>query len=136
MEFGVPVVPHFKKGDQRVCSNYWGITLLIIPGQVYSGMLVKRVQLLLAPQIQEKHLDFRPGCGTLDQLYTLERVMEGAWMFVQSVQMCFVHLEKAYYLKVICRRCSRSIGYMAFCYGLFTIYIVRVSAWFALLAVI
>ncbi|KAI3370615.1 hypothetical protein L3Q82_007191 [Scortum barcoo] len=30
------VVPLFKKGDRRVCSNYRGITLLSLPGKVYT----------------------------------------------------------------------------------------------------
>uniref|UniRef100_A0AAV2MIF0 Reverse transcriptase domain-containing protein n=1 Tax=Knipowitschia caucasica TaxID=637954 RepID=A0AAV2MIF0_KNICA len=30
------VVPLYKKGDRRVCSNYRGITLLSLPGKVYS----------------------------------------------------------------------------------------------------
>ena len=33
------VVPLFKKGDQRLCSNYRGITLLSLPGKVYLGLL-------------------------------------------------------------------------------------------------
>ncbi|KAK3521648.1 hypothetical protein QTP70_014696, partial [Hemibagrus guttatus] len=37
------VVPLFKKGDQRVCSNYRGITLLSLPGKVYSRVLERRV---------------------------------------------------------------------------------------------
>lgn len=35
------VVPIFKKGDWRVCSNYWGITLLSLPGKAYARVLVK-----------------------------------------------------------------------------------------------
>ncbi|KAK0152855.1 LINE-1 reverse transcriptase [Merluccius polli] len=61
------VVPLFKKGDRRVCSNYRGITLLSLPGR-----------------------------GTVDQLYTLCRILEGAWEFPQPVHMCFVDLEKAF----------------------------------------
>ncbi|KAI3377038.1 hypothetical protein L3Q82_000257 [Scortum barcoo] len=38
----------------------------------------------------------RPGRGTLDQLYTLHRVLEGLWEFAQPVHMCFVDLEKAF----------------------------------------
>ena len=30
------MVPLFRKGDQRVCTNYRGITLLSPPGKVYS----------------------------------------------------------------------------------------------------
>ncbi|KAK3532460.1 hypothetical protein QTP86_018448, partial [Hemibagrus guttatus] len=62
------VVPLFKKGDRRVCSNYRGITLLSLPGKVYSRVLERRV---------------RP-------------VLEGSWEFAQPVHMCFVDLEKAF----------------------------------------
>ena len=90
------VVPLFKKGDQRVCSSYWGITLLSLPGKVYSRVLEGRVRLLVEPQIQEEQCVFCPGRGTLDQLYTLKRVLEGSWQFAQPVHMCFVDLEKVY----------------------------------------
>ncbi|KAK3572108.1 hypothetical protein QTP86_022187 [Hemibagrus guttatus] len=36
------------------------------------------------------------GRGTLDQLYTLHRVLDGSWEFAQPVHMCFVDLEKAF----------------------------------------
>ncbi|KAK3573272.1 hypothetical protein QTP86_019232 [Hemibagrus guttatus] len=90
------VVPLFKKGDQRVCSNYRGITLLSLPGKVYSRVLERRVRPLVEPQIQEEQCGFRPSHGTLDQLYTLHRVLEGSREFAQPVHMCFVDLEKAF----------------------------------------
>ncbi|KAK3517717.1 hypothetical protein QTP70_016386 [Hemibagrus guttatus] len=90
------VVPLFKKGDRRVCSNYRGITLLSLPGKVYSRVLERRVRLLVEPRIQEEQCGFRPSRGTLDQLYTLHRVLEGSWEFAQTVHMCFVDLEKAF----------------------------------------
>ncbi|KAI3367277.1 hypothetical protein L3Q82_008323 [Scortum barcoo] len=46
--------------------------------------------------VQEEQCGFRPGRGTLDQLYTLHRVLEGLWEFAQPVHMCFVDLEKAF----------------------------------------
>ncbi|XP_054862758.1 golgi transport 1Ba isoform X1 [Amphiprion ocellaris] len=48
------VVPIFKKGDRRVCSNYRGITLLSLPGKVYSRVLEGRVQPIVEPRIQEE----------------------------------------------------------------------------------
>ncbi|KAK3554961.1 hypothetical protein QTP86_001863 [Hemibagrus guttatus] len=90
------VVPLFKKGDRRVCSNYRGITLLSLPGKVYSRVLERRVRPLVEPRIQEEQCGFRPSCGTLDQLYTLHRVLKGSWEFAQPVHMCFVDLEKAF----------------------------------------
>ena len=59
-------------------------------------MLERRVQLLVEPRIPEDQCGFRPGCGTLDQLYTLVTVLEGAWEFAQPVPMCFVDLEKTH----------------------------------------
>ncbi|KAK3529892.1 hypothetical protein QTP86_007210 [Hemibagrus guttatus] len=88
------VVPLFKKGDWRVCSNYRGITLLSLPGKVYSRVLERRVRPLVEPRIQEEQCSFRPSRGTLDQLYTLHRVLEGSWEFAPPVHMCFVNLEK------------------------------------------
>ena len=34
--------------------------------------------------------------GTTDQLFTLARILEGAWEYAHPVYMCFVDLEKAY----------------------------------------
>ncbi|TWW54863.1 hypothetical protein D4764_0100890 [Takifugu flavidus] len=90
------VVPLFKKGDRRVCSNYRGIILHSLSGKVYSGVLERRVCQIVEPRIQEEQCGFRPGHGTVDQLYTLSTVFEGAWEFAQPVHMCFVDLEKAF----------------------------------------
>ncbi|KAK3528570.1 hypothetical protein QTP70_003744 [Hemibagrus guttatus] len=90
------VVPLFKKGDRKVCSNYRGITLLSLPGKVYSRVLERRVRPLVEPRIQEEQCGFYPGRGTLDQFYTLHRVLKGSWEFSQPVHMCFVDLEKTF----------------------------------------
>ncbi|KAK3563106.1 hypothetical protein QTP86_016342 [Hemibagrus guttatus] len=52
------VIPLFKKGDWRVCSNYRGITLLSLPGKVYSRVLERRVRPLVEPWIQEEQCGF------------------------------------------------------------------------------
>ena len=90
------MVPLFKKGDRTVCSNYRGITLLSLPGKVYSRVLERRIRPIVKPRIQEEQCGFRPGRGTLDQLYTLCRALEGSWEFAQPVHICFVDLEKAF----------------------------------------
>ncbi|XP_028272713.1 uncharacterized protein LOC114443008 [Parambassis ranga] len=90
------VVPLFKKGDRRVCSNYRGITLLSLPGKVYARVLERRIWPIVDPRIQEEQWGFRPGCAILDQLYTLRRVLEGSWEFAQPVHIWFVDLEKAF----------------------------------------
>ena len=97
------VVPLFKKGDRRLCSNYRGITLFSLPGKVYSGLLERRIRRIVKSQIQEVQCGFRPGRGTVDQLYTLGIILEGAWEFAQPVYMCFVSLGES------CGGCSGSM---------------------------
>ncbi|KAI3362616.1 hypothetical protein L3Q82_001619 [Scortum barcoo] len=60
------------------------------PGKVYARVLERRIQLIVKPLIQEEQCGFHPARGTLDQLYTLHRVLEGLWEFAQPVHMCFV----------------------------------------------
>ncbi|TWW54384.1 hypothetical protein D4764_0180610 [Takifugu flavidus] len=55
-----------------------------------------RVCRIVEPRIQDEQCGFCPGRGTVDQLYTLSRVLEGAWEFAQQVHMCFVDLEKPF----------------------------------------
>ena len=86
------VVPLFK----RVCSNFWGIILLSLPGKVYLRVLERRIWLLVEPQIQDEQCGFCPGHGTLDQLYTLAGILEGALEFAQPVHICLLDPEKAY----------------------------------------
>ncbi len=89
------VVPLFKKGDRRVCSNYRGITLLSLPRKVYARVLERSIQPVVELLIQEEQCGFHPGPGKLDQLYTLTRVLEDSWEFARPVHMCFMDLEKA-----------------------------------------
>uniref|UniRef100_A0A8C6NUV0 Reverse transcriptase domain-containing protein n=1 Tax=Nothobranchius furzeri TaxID=105023 RepID=A0A8C6NUV0_NOTFU len=77
-------------------SLYPPITLLSLPSKVNSGVLERRVHQIVEPQIQEEQCGFRPGRGTLDQLYTHRGILEGAWEFAQPVYMCFVDLEKTF----------------------------------------
>jgi len=86
------VMPIFKKGDHKVCSNYRGITLLSLLGKAYARMLEKSLRLLVQPQIQDEQCGFLPGHRTMDQLFAFTRLLEGFWQFAQAVYMSFVDL--------------------------------------------
>ncbi|KAI3370288.1 hypothetical protein L3Q82_024461 [Scortum barcoo] len=47
----------------------WG-QCLCLPGKVYARVLERRIRPIVDPRIQEEQCGFRPGRGTLDQLYT------------------------------------------------------------------
>ncbi|XP_056158101.1 A-kinase anchor protein 2-like, partial [Lampris incognitus] len=83
-------------GDWMLCTNYEGITLLSLPGKVYSRVLEERLWPIIEPRIQEEQCGFCPGCGPTDKHFTLAEVLREAWEFDRPVYMCFVDLEKAY----------------------------------------
>ncbi|XP_008277301.1 DNA (cytosine-5)-methyltransferase 3B-like [Stegastes partitus] len=59
-------------------------------------VLERRIRPIVEPRILEEQSGFRPSRSTLDQLYTLHRVLEGSWEFAQPVHLCFVDLEKVF----------------------------------------
>jgi len=77
------------------CFVKRGITLLSLPGKVYSRVLERRLWPIVEPQLQEEQCGFRPGRGTVDQLFTLVGLLGGSWEFAHPVYMYFVDLEKA-----------------------------------------
>ncbi|KAI3354678.1 hypothetical protein L3Q82_019172 [Scortum barcoo] len=68
------VVPLFKKGDRRVCSNYRGITLLSLPGKVYMpGYWRGEFRPIVDPRIQEEQCRFSSwSWNTGPALYSLQ----------------------------------------------------------------
>ncbi|TWW78160.1 R2DM Retrovirus-related Pol polyprotein from type II retrotransposable element [Takifugu flavidus] len=75
----------------QLCNIAW--TSGAVPLDWQTGVVVP---LFKKGDRREEQCGFRPGRGTVDQLYTLSRVFEGAWEFAQPVHMCFVDLEKAF----------------------------------------
>ncbi|KAI3369576.1 hypothetical protein L3Q82_024385 [Scortum barcoo] len=94
------VVPLFKKGDRRVCSNYRGITLLSLPGKVYARVLERRIRPIVDPHHSDSGGTSAVFVPVVVEHWTSSilscRVLEGLWEFAQPVHMCFVDLEKAF----------------------------------------
>ncbi|KAI3357129.1 hypothetical protein L3Q82_015603 [Scortum barcoo] len=85
-----------KRGTGECVPTTGGSHFSASPGRSTPGYWRGEFGLIVDPRIQEEQCGFRPGRGTLDQLYTLHRVLEGLWEFAQPVHMCFVDLEKAF----------------------------------------
>lgn len=63
-------------------STKGGVKLLSLPIKVYARVLERRVRALVELRIQEKQYGFHPGCGTLDQFFTLSGILEDACLHV------------------------------------------------------
>ena len=90
------IVALFKKGDRSVCDNYRGISLLSVPGKVYTFLLYNRMKLAVNKALSEQQCGFRPGRGCVDQIFSIRRIIEMAGEFNKPLHVCFVDLKKAY----------------------------------------
>ena len=90
------IIPIHKKGDKKKCTNYRGISLISVPGKVYAKCLEKKCREIVEPKLTDAQCGFRPGRGTMDQIFALQQIFEKSWEYAKEVNACFVDLEKAY----------------------------------------
>ncbi len=79
------VLPLFKKGDKRICSNYRGISLVDVAAKVLTRFQYERGQ-----RTRPNQSGLRPGRGCTDQMHNLRRILDQRWSFQQATVMCFV----------------------------------------------
>ena len=90
------IIPIFKKGDRKQCTNYRGISLLSLPGKVYAKCLERKCREIVESKLEDGQCGFRPGRSTTDQIFTLKQIFEKSWEYGKDLFACFVDLEKAY----------------------------------------
>ena len=72
---GACIVPLYKgKGDKCECCNSRGISLLIVVGKLYGGVLIKRVRTGTECAIGEEQYGFRQGRGCMDPVFAVRQV--------------------------------------------------------------
>jgi sorting nexin-29 len=90
------IVTLFKKNDPSVCDNHRGLSLLSIPGKVYSLILLDPLKAFMEQALMECQSGFREGRGTTEQMFTLQQVLHDSWEFNIPTHTCFIDLKKAY----------------------------------------
>ena len=66
------IIPIFKKGDRKQCTNYRGISLLSLPAKVYAECLERKCREVVESKLEDGQCGFRPGRSTTDQIFTLK----------------------------------------------------------------
>jgi hypothetical protein len=90
------LIPIFKKGNSRECKNYRGISLLSIPGKIYSRILETRLRQEMENKLEETQNGFRPGRSVQDHTFILRQVIEKVIAYDREFCLCFIDLEKAF----------------------------------------
>ena len=90
------ITPIFKNGNRKDCNNYRGISLISVVGKIFSGIVERRVRVLVEDKLDENQCGFRPLRGCQDQIFSLRQIMEKSYEWNRELYLCFIDLEKAY----------------------------------------
>ncbi|CAH8472212.1 unnamed protein product [Schistosoma guineensis] len=85
-----------KKGDLSKCDNYSGVTLLSIPGKVFSRVLLNRMKNCVDVQLRDQQAGFRKDRSCTDQIVTLRIIVEQSIEWNSSLYINFIDYEKAF----------------------------------------
>jgi len=70
------VVPIYKKGDKRDCSNYRGTSLLSITYKILSDILLSRLTPYAEEVIGDHVCGFRRNRSTSGRIFCIRQIME------------------------------------------------------------
>ena len=86
------LVPLLKKGDPAVLNNYRGISLLSVPGKVYSLLIGKRLQEWAESSLLEPQCGFRKERGCNDAIFVLKSILEQVNKKKKTRHLASLHL--------------------------------------------
>ena len=92
------IVNLFKKGDREDPGNYRGITLLSVVGKVFCKILNNRLVQCLdkGGALHEGQAGFRVNRSCMDNVYTLNEIVQGSFREDKETYAFFLDVQKAY----------------------------------------
>ena len=90
------ILPIYKKGDSKLCTNYRGITLTSIPGKILTRILENRLREKIEITLDEAQNGFRKGRSTQDPIFIIRQLGEKMLITGKEIHLCFVDLRKAF----------------------------------------
>lgn len=90
------ILPIYKKGDNRMCENYRGISLLCVAAKLYEGILEERLRRIIDSTLEQTQSGFRKGFSVQDHIFTTRQIIEKQKERNRPSYLCFVDLEKAF----------------------------------------
>lgn len=91
------IIPLWKrKGSRSDCSNYRGITLLSVPGKLFSMVLLDRCRNIIRKIRRPEQAGFMSDRSTIEQIFTIRQIIEKATEFRQKAFFTFVDFRAAF----------------------------------------
>jgi Reverse transcriptase (RNA-dependent DNA polymerase) len=93
---GIIVSLYKGKGSRDNCSNYRPISLLSIPGKVFSHVLLARIQPLLNKNRRLQQSGFTAGRSTMDAILALRLLAELHRAFNRPLHVAYIDVKSAF----------------------------------------
>ena len=90
------IVPIYKKGDKRDCSNYRGISLLPTTYKILSNILLSKLTPYAAEVIGDHQCGFLRNTSTIDHIFCIRQILEKKWKYSEAVHQPFIECKKSY----------------------------------------
>ena len=90
------IVPLHKKGDKKLCSNSRGISLLSVPGKVFTRIILNRIKQTIEEVLRENQSGFRKGRGCRDHIFLMRQIIEKKREHNEDTYICFIDYAQAY----------------------------------------
>ena len=85
-----------KKGDTSRCDNWRGITLLSVPGKIFSKIIMNRLKEEIDKRLRKEQAGFRHGRSCTDQIFIIRNIIEQCNEWRRSIYVNFIDFEKAF----------------------------------------
>lgn len=90
------ICPIHKKGDQLVCTNYRGITLLNTAYKIFSNIVYEKLKPHAERITGQYQCGFRAGRSTTDHVFAIRQIIEKALEYNNNIHLLFIDFRTAY----------------------------------------
>ena len=87
------IIPLLKrKGSRSDCSNYRGINLLLVPGKLFSMVLLDQCRNMIRKIRRPEQAGFMSDRSAIEQIFTIRQIVEKTTEFRQKAFIAFADL--------------------------------------------
>ena len=90
------IVTLHKKGDKRLPSNYRPISLLSHIYKLLSTIIYNRIAPTIRESLNDTQAAYQPSRGTIEQIQSVQQIIEKTLEYQNTAVMCFVDFTKAF----------------------------------------
>ena len=88
------IVPIYKKRENINCSDYRGISLLLISYKILSNIILGSLTPYVEEIIEDHQYGFRRNRSTIDQIFCIRQILEKKWVYDGTIHQFFIDFKR------------------------------------------